>query len=230
MNANTIYFLLLSIFLCSSCSQKFYYQNAHKLDGASSTPETDSIRLVVNTTYAGDALDYVVFELEVKNPTNDTIWIDSDNIKLIFEKEEMKPIEKQNVIDFLHSENYKLEREKKRRNTEDAIVVGLNLLAIAFSPGARTLDGIFYSLDATGYILEDRRQLNLAKGSIEEQIIYIEEWVLDKSYLAPSEENSWDILFDRFMVNEKAILTIEIQGIFYEFPYEMFIDEGKVRR
>lgn len=231
-NMNRLRLLFISAILLQSCSQKVYFFEADKLHNQN---ENYNAGIFVDGFFAGDALDYVVFELDVKNESSDTIYFGSDDVYLkIYDEEDGRPIElnaldKNFVIQDLNWTKAELDREKKGRDIGNAISIGLNLLALGTGSSINALDVFVYSTDTAAYMLEDSRSHKLIKGSLEEQVAYVEDWVLYKSKLGPGEEDSWDILFERNLYEADAELIIEIEGIPFTIPFKLKTLEEKVR-
>lgn len=224
--------LFLSVFLCFSCSQKVYFFGADKLHDDVANHNSN---IYVDGFFAGDALDYIVFELDVKNESNDTIRFSFNDVYLkVYDPKNSLPLElsalnKNQVIEELNLAKVKLDREKKGRDIGNAINFGLNVIAIGSGNRLNGLDLALYSAETAAFMLEDSRSHKLLKGSLEEQIAYVDDWVLYNEALAPGNENSWDVLFERNLYNAEADLVIEINGITYAIPFVIKTIEQKVR-
>ena len=224
--------LFLSVLFCFSCSQKVYFFEADKLHQKA---ENFNSNIFVDGFFAGDALDYVVFELDIKNESNDTIRFRFNDVYLkVFDDKISLPIElsaldKNQVIDELNLAKVQLDREKKGRDIGNALSIGFNILALTTGNAINGLDAVLYSTETAAYMLEDSRSHKLIKGSLEDQVTYVEDWVLYMEALAPGNENSWDVLFERKLYDAEADLVIEINGESYAIPFIFKTLEEKVR-
>lgn len=223
-------FILLLVISCCSCSQKVYFFEAQKLP--TQTSKNEDV-VVVDAFFAGDALDYVVFELDIYNNSMDTLNLDYRKIYLeaIEENEAsistLYALNSNDVIFEVEERSRQLKAEKTGRDIGNAISIGLNLLLIG-SGNYNAIDAVVYSTETAAYMLEDARSHKLIKGSLEEQIQYLDEWVLYKEQLGPNEENTWDVLFDRQLFNAEADFVIVINDQSYKIPFDIFIKEEKV--
>lgn len=219
-----------SVLLMCSCSQKVHFLEAEKL------PQTlnENEKIQVDAFFAGDALDYVVFELDVINNSNDSLYLDFRNVFLeVLEinqnnRSDIYALNPHDVIFDIEQEALQLKREKTGRDIEGVVSIGLNVL-FAGSGNFSAIDAIVFSTETAAYMLEDSRAHKLVQGSIEEQIQYIDEWVLFNQVLGPNEENTWDILFERQLFNSETNFTVIINDKRYTVPFDIFIKEEKVR-
>ena len=222
--------LILFIFgisLFTSCSQKVYFFDAVK---AESQPE--DLEIEVDAYFGGDALEYVVFEVDVKNNSLDTLYLNNKDIYLKVYDDNNTIIldakDKTDIIYELESRGRQLDREKRGRDIGNAISIGLDLLLIGTGNG-NGAELFIYSAETASYMMEDARSHKLIKGSLEEQIGYIDEWVLYREKLAPNSEESWDVLFDRQLFESDADFVIEIGSKIYKVPFILKTIEEKVR-
>ena len=225
--------LLLAVFL-SACAEKIHLQRAERILHREDLTRSGNIR--VESYFAGDALDYLVFEVDVFNESTQTLSIDYRNIKLqIFEEgEELLPIiqaalDKNDIIYQLERSHRELEREKKARDIANAVGIGLDLIVIGTSAGFGSVDALLYAADSASFMMEDARAYKLIKGSLEEQISYVEEWVLKRDTLAPGEDNSWDVLFPRELSNGEGRMLIELGDELFIQNYDLSIVTEKVQ-
>ena len=180
------YLLFITTLLCSSCAQKVYFFDAQKL--GMDTPKHEK-EIVVNSYFAGDALDYVIFELDVENNSQETIDFSYRDVYLeIYEKFNSRPIildalNKDDVIAELEETHERLKREKRARDIGNALDLGINLALMGSVGGSSSLNAILYSTDVASVMMEDARAYKFMTGSLEEQINYIEEWVIYKENL-----------------------------------------------
>ncbi len=226
------YTLFLSFcILSTSCTQKIYLQDA--------SPENDTEYIETNdvsvaTRYSGDAFDYIIFEIDIDNLSDETIELSSRDVKLMISDNEglrdrkLRAIDKDYLIDMLYNEQELVKRERTARNVGGIVNLGLTLLGGV--AGNNTLNTAIYATDSAAAIIDNNRAYKLISGSIEDQIIYLEDWVLKKDTIGPGESGSWDILFDRYLIEGNATLEISNGQLDHAFPYQLYIREEKIRR
>lgn len=226
--------LLILLFSCLACAPKVYFFQANKL-GAEDSIDNTNPEIDTEIYFAGDALDYVIFELDVINNSPDSVFVTSRDIQLeVYDKRNRPPVilntlSKDEIIWSLQDAHKRLQSEKKARDIGNAIGIGLDLLVIGSSGGMNSTQAIFYSVDAASYMLEDARAHKLMTGELEDQIDYVEEWVLGETVLAPGEKGSWDILFPRQLYEAPAIVVWEGNRHIYKQDFELYIKEERVR-
>lgn len=226
-----LWIMTLSLFL-PSCAEKIYLQEAQKLSSDLNVNRIDDIQ--VESYYSGDALQYIVFELDVFNNSDDTLYISRKNIELLVNPPQdrtyvLNPLDKNDVIRNLQQEHRALKSERKANNIANAIGVGLGLIAIGSSSVNVGLDATLYAADSAAYIMEENRAYSLMTGSLEEQIQYTQEWVLGLDTLPPHTENSWDVLFTRDLVDAPARLAVHLEDRSFVQEFDLRVREEKVR-
>lgn len=188
----------------------------------------------LKTRFGGDAFQFMVFELDVKNDSEDSVIVSAKDIYLEIHRNlendgfKMQPLDKTELLQRLKYENETVRKERRATNVLNAVFTGISVVALAVGPGVNAADAVFYSLESTSYLIEDARYYNLVQGSLEEQMKYIDEWVLEEAVLMPGEEESWDVLFPRFLVDADATLYLDQQFGEYEFDYSLF--KNQLRR
>jgi len=223
---NKLLLLFVSIILMTSCSQKVYFFEADKLEMS----EEGNIDIEVNAFFGGDALDYVVFELDVKNNTPDSLYIDYKDVYLRINESQvvLNALNRNDLIFEAESRQQELTREKRGRDIGNAISIGLDVLLIG-TGNVNAIGTLIYSTETAAYMLEDSRAYKLLKGSLDEQIQYIEDWVLFHETVPPNNEDSWDVLFERQLFDAKADLIVKIDDKKYSIPFNLRTIEEKVR-
>jgi hypothetical protein len=219
-----VFFISISLF--QSCSQKVYFFEADKLEMS----EEENIDIEVNAFFGGDALDYVVFELDVKNNTSDSLYLDYKDVYLKINESQvvLNALNRDDLIFEAEARQQELTREKRGRDIGNAISIGLDLLLIG-TGNANALGTLIYSTETAAYMLEDSRAYKLLKGSLDEQIEYIEDWVLFHETVPPQNEDSWDVLFERQLFDAEADLIVKIGKKKYTIPFKIRTIEEKVR-
>jgi len=221
-----ISFVLISL---SSCSRKVYFQDAIPTDDEAHFYEDTDV--TINTFYAGDAIDYIIFEINIENNSDEAIFLDNDDVVLTLVADDsiyFPSLSRTILIDDIHEYQQQLRRQRRARNVEAAVNVGLNILnAVIIRDPAATLDAIVYSTDAAIYAFEGNRASALINGSLEERIAYVNDSVLDYTKIKPGEEQNWDVLFEPTMMDGVCKLQLECMGKTFDFEYELFINEFK---
>ncbi len=224
------FFILISV----SCAPKVYFFEAHKLG----TPKEDVAKnedVEMACYFAGDALDYVVFEIDVINNSQDTLDLSYRHIFLeIFEKDKSRPrildaLSPDDVLTDLQHRHVQLQQEKAMRDIGNAIDIGFSLFLLGSGGGYGAINSLLFMLDSASYMLEDARAHKLLTGSLEEQMAYVEEWVLARETLGPGEEDSWDILFPRQLHSAYADFVVRSPRVDFRQGFELSIREERVR-
>jgi len=230
-----LYFLALAALLSfSSCAKKFHYLDAYPYQEGSHFEEDK--KLSINTYFAGDAISYLVYELDIENISDDTIYLSHRDISLNLgsnESHSLMALRQDDVIREIRAEQRYADQERKARNVESAVGIGVSLISIAAGGGGgggiNVVNNILYATESASYILEDNRAYKLIKGDLDEQIAYVEDWVLFETKIAPGETQSWDVLFERVMTEIGVDLVIKSGGKDYTFEYEQVIIEETIR-
>lgn len=227
--------LVALVLLCTSCSQKFYYQDAYIGNDIPELRTKVSNDVYIQTRFAGDAQNYLVFELDIENASTQDISISIDDIKMQISDSDypdnviLEPINKEDLIAELQQDHKSIKKERKVNNTVGIIGAGLTILSIALAPGSGdAINSIAYAADATSIILDDNRSYALIEGDIENQIIYIDEWVLDAATIPAGSKISYDLILPSTLVNGDAKLSIKNKDIDYFQEYIFEIVEAKM--
>ena len=226
-------FILFILFGFLACAPKVYFFEAEKLT-TSSSEITLPPDIQAGAFFAGDALDYVVFELDVANNSTDSITVNFRDVYLEVQEHPARAIiidaiSKDDIIRSLHERHRQLESEKKARDVGNAIGIGLDLLVMGSSGGINTVGGLIYAADVATYMLEDSRAHKLMVGDLQDQIAYVEEWVLDSVKLGPGERGSWDILLPRRLFTAPATFYWNPDQLSFSQDFELSILEERVR-
>lgn len=220
----------------SSCSRKSFYV----IDGAPvdisfvdenelNISEKSRDHFSLKTAFVGDAINYTIFQLDFNNNSSDSILLSADGIYLVDYNtaEKIYPIDKYDEIDYLESEKDEINKEKNRRTINDALLGGINLLSIFGGGGGlvNAIGGLSYGAETSYYILESRRDFNFIKGTVEDEINYIYDWVLYEENVPAQDTISIDILFPRRPEMREARLVINIEGEELEFLFQFALKE-----
>jgi len=221
-----------AVCLCSiSCSKKIMLQGAERLEVRDSDLSQDAIR--VQCFYAGDAFEYIVFELDLFNESEYDVIVNARDISLIIHEpgnqRSLRPLRKSEIISQLEYEHRQVNAERKANNILGAIGIGVTLVAIGVNSNYPVIDGFSYAMESAVYMLEDNRAYALIEGSLEEQVDYVNQWVLERDTLAAGEDYSWDILFDRELINAAVQFVVSINGQEYIQDFQFYTHEERIR-
>ena len=224
--------MAILILALPSCAPKIYLQEADKLKSENNITEQNDVR--VQSYYSGDALEYLVFELDAFNNSQDTVVLDYRNIQLLIEDEDgneivLKSLNKDRLIADLKQYHEEVKIQNRTRNISNAIGIGLNIFLIGNYSNNVGVDLAIYASESAAYMLEDNRAHKLLSGSIEEQIEYVNEWVLETDSIPPGSDNSWDILFARKLTEGKGSVVVKIDDDEYSQTFKLFLREEKLR-
>lgn len=228
-------YLFLAIAILSSCTRKVLLQDAYQLedrgDHRNNNPEND---VNIKTSYAGDALTYITFQVDVVNYSDHTIVLDVNDVAFMMDvggtrRRQARPIFKEDIIRSLDQESVLLEQERKADMTQNVILSGAGILT-GILTGSNPEDLIIDGTLATTDIKDRNRQYRNAGASLEEQIIYHQEYSLDRAEIPPGADASFDVHFDRVLMDASAELEIFCEGHTYDFDYQLAVREERVRR
>ncbi len=226
--------LIAAILLCTSCSQKFYYQDAFIANDIPEFRTKVSNDVLIQTRFAGDAFNYLVFELDIENTSDQDITISIDDIRMqIIDSDytdnvTLAPLNKEDLIEELKQEHNNIRKERKVQNTVGIIGAGLTILSLAIAPGGDALNTIAYAADVSSIIIEDNRSYALIQGDIESQIVYIDEWVLEDATIPSGTKTSYDLILPSTLINGDGSLIIKNKNIDYAQEYIFEIVEAKM--
>lgn len=160
--------------------------------------ETDEY--TIRIAFVEDAFKYLIFHVDVESFSKDTILLEVDDWEWSVDRPDkidwLNTIDKKEMISLLEREKDEIKKAKKTSTITNVILSGLEVLAIATSPGGGT-SAVFYALESGSYIAEYRNAFNVASLSIEDEMKYINDWVLTSKKLTPYEAIGFDIIIDR---------------------------------
>jgi len=229
-----LYLLIVLAFL-PSCSRKILIQDAHQLedrgDHRNNNPMND---IDIKTSYAGDAFDFITFQVDIVNNSEQTITLDVNDIALMIDvggdrRRQARPVFKNDILRSLEKEAVLVEQERKSEMARNVIFGGANVVT-AILVGNNPADVIFNGSIATTDIMDRNRQYMNVGASIEEQIYYHEEYSLDRAVISPGSDASFDVHFERTLLVARAEMEIYCEGHTYDFDYQLDVREEKVRR
>ena len=150
--------------------------------------------------YVEDAFKYFIFHGELESYHKDTLYLQSENVQWAISNTGGEiwrdVLDKNDLLSSLDQENEEIKKAKKNSTIANAIIAGIEVLAIAATPGGG-VNALVYAAESGAYIAEDREAFNVASLSVEDERNYIEDWVLSEKTLAPYDKVDFDILIDR---------------------------------
>lgn len=220
--------LLLCLVALVSCSRKTKVQEAYLIDTERKATLSD---IDIRTHYIGDAFQYITFQVDVDNRSEDTLLVSERNVELRTRHERYRrgniaPMRKELIIQELQAENDLLEHEKKTKTARRAIFSGVRIVSGVLAgkdKEAAIIDGTAAATD----IMDERRQYTAAQGTIEDQVAYIDEYTLGQDVIPPGESASYDVHFERLMLKGRCELVIYCGGEPYATQYELAVVKRK---
>lgn len=221
-----ISFLLAILLMATSCSRKFLVQQA--------VPTSDEViqnvdRIDIRTYYGGDMRDFITFQVDVDNRSDSPVSIkemDFDLLLIQDRDEVLYPIRKSILLDDLYSKKDQVKREKKAATFANVVATGFGIVAGVMT-GVDGVSQVFYGADSVTGMIDQRRAYNAYQGDIEEIISYHEEYTLDDILIEAGRSASFDIHFDRMMVEASGMLRLRCNDTVVEFPYDLYLQEVK---
>ncbi len=228
------YYVLTILLLCCSCSPKMYYQEGYIDSDIPAVQNASNSDIYFETRFAGDAIDYLIFELDIENSSDQDLPLSVLDISLVLqdydnnETMEIYPFDKNTLIKELEERRRILKSEKRTRNIAGIVGVGLSVFAVGASGNTYdALNAAAIATDITAEIIYDNRSYALMDGDIETQTQYVDEWVLDDVLIPSDMTTSYDLIFPSTLINGKAILNIQNDDIRYKQEYVFEIVELK---
>lgn len=226
---------LILLVLLTSCKSTYFYTEIHPEQVAFTTEDNieftkdDLEDVIIRTAFVGHAIDYSIFQLDIENLSDMPILIDYTNVKLVHEDGfQRNAHHKYNFIKNLDKEKKKIKKQKRTRTIGNIILGGLTVASIAFGGGAgNSFNAITYGAESAVYIADDARQFNAIEGSIEDEIAYIQDWVLFESIIARDDKLTKDVLFPNEGLENNFAIEVTIEGEKHFIPYECILKEGK---
>jgi len=228
-------FFFLLVTLLPACNRKILIQEAYQLedrgDHRNNRPTND---VDIKTSYAGDALRFMTFQVDVVNNSDETIILDVNDVALMMDvggdrRRQARPMFKNDIIRELEQEAVLIEQERKSEMTQNVIFGGASIIT-GILTGADAVDVIANGSLATADVLDRNRQYRNAGASVEEQIYYHQEYSLDRSEILPGEDASFDVHFERPLLVAPSELEVFCEGHTYDFYYQLDLSEEKIRR
>lgn len=226
-------FILLALF--TSCKSSYWYTEIHpekvafRADDTIEFTEADIDDLVIRTAFIGHAIDYSIFQLDIQNSSDNPISLSYSDVRLVHEDGfQRNAHHKYNFIKNLQTEKKKLKKQKRASTIGNILLGGLTIAAIAAGGGAvNSINAITYGAESAVYISDDVRSFNAMEGSIEEEIAYIEDWVLFETIIARDDKMTKDVIFPNEDLNDDFSIELMLNGKKHLVPYECILKEGR---
>ena len=229
------YSILTIIIFCSSCSPKFYYQTGYIESDLPAIQDATNSEVYIETRFSGDAIDYLIFEIDIDNNSDKDIPLAISDITLVVydhdlnERSELYPLDKSRLLSELEATRREIKNDKKARNITNIISIGLSIVAVGASGNAYdAINAATYATDVTTNIILDNRSYALMDEDIEIQSKYIDEWVLEDVIIPPRVKTSYDVILPRTLINGDAMLNIKNESILYTQDFVFEIVEQKM--
>ena len=227
MNRLFLYSILIINLGFLSCSRTIYEFETIPKEPIihSSTGSNSASDIEIRVNYESSELDLSVFQVDIYNGSEDTLFITNNDIifslytDYYIEGAELYPLDKDFLINDYKHQHKQVQQEKKESTFWNIFISGLDIASFAISTGGISAGVVGLAAESTAYILEDRSYYNSLSGSLEEQINYVEDWVLDEIKIAPGQRGAFDLLFEHVISDGKGRLDINIDSIQFEFPY-----------
>ena len=232
---NALLLVFLSIIILSACRTTYDYiviePEVVSYTTEDNIPFTEQSLgdITIQAAFVGHGLDYSIFEVEVRNDTDDAIEVSYDDFKIVHSNGlERQAYQKYDFIRELEKEKQTLKKQKRANTIGSIFLGGLTVLGIASGGGtANSVNAITYGLESTLYILDDRRNYNLATGDIEDEIGYINEWVLFESIVLEDSSLSKDVIFSNQDMTTDFDLLVTLDGNDFVIPYDCMVKTEK---
>ena len=179
---------LLTVYSCKSNQAGFGDQEVY----AAVSDEYIDMEL----TYVGTTFDYHIMECYIVNKYSTPITLDRFNFELINEKKNIKdsPLSPEEAIALLETQQDRLKKQKKASVIAGIFAVGLGVASNA-TLGGSVANNVAYSVESALYIADDNRFFNRNIKSIDDEMIYIDDYVLDMMTVPAGAKVSADVIF-----------------------------------
>ena len=228
-----IYLLFSGIILFSSCKSSYRYTEIKPKEVSEVSIENveftkDSYENIeIKTAFIGFAADYMIYQVELYNNSDQDISITYRDVDIEYaDGFTLNARHKYQFIEQLKDEKQSVKTTKKANTFANILIGGLGIVSI-FTGGGNGVDGALYAIETTAYVAEDHRNFNLIEGSIEDEIKYIEDWVLHEDLIPAGEQLSSDIIFPIAESDYDFDIVFELAGGEYRIPYSSIIREGR---
>jgi len=210
----------------ASCSPKYYFQDVVSNDNTPMHQFNASDKLYIETRFAGDAIDYIVFEIDIQNDSEYDVPIHIDDISLevidneTYQELYLQAIGSDELISALSQQKSSFKQNRKAENAASIIGIGIGVIALSTgNSAAGILDNSLILTDLALGALDNNRAGILLEGDIENQMAYAEEWVLTNEIISPHNSITFDLIFPRTLLDGSGQLIIKNENIDYTCGY-----------
>ncbi|MBT8190991.1 MAG: hypothetical protein KJO50_07885 [Bacteroidia bacterium] len=220
--------IIPAILFFSSCYQTIILVDANKIEYLGEDQETDSV-ILFKSYYSDNAIEYLIFEMDLQNNSEKVIEFSYEDIELIFRSNKndevliINPLSKEELINNLARDHKEAKKRKREGNILGVVFFGVGV----FLAGTDIIEA-----DAVSELISDivyhNDNFKVLIGSIEDRKQYVNDWVIGNEKLNPGEQGSWDILFQRQSKEGDATFIFELEGQKYTQEYRLFFVSRKV--
>ncbi len=152
--------------------------------------------------FIGDAGNYLIFECQIINFKEqsldiayDDFWIETiENPVAVQAYKAINPLEH---IEYLQGEKKSEKTRRKSGNILEGVLFGLEMVALAITPGANLIEGVFYGAERLAYFADANSASKEYERNLDEETQYFEIGVLYKERIYPGDTLVRDIVFPR---------------------------------
>ena len=147
-------------------------------------------------TYVGATFDYHIMECYIVNKYDRDITLDRFNFELINEKRNVgeHPYSPNEALTLLYTQQERLKKQKRASLVTGILTTGFNVAANA-ALGGSAVNSVAYGIESAIYIADDSRFYNRNIKSIEDEKIYINDYVLETMIIPAGDKVTADVIF-----------------------------------
>ena len=147
-------------------------------------------------TYVGATFDYHIMECYIVNKYDRDITLDRFNFELINEKRNVgeRPYSPNEALTLLDTQQERLKKQKRASLVTGILTTGFNVAANA-ALGGSAVNSVAYGIESAIYIADDSRFYNRNIKSIEDEKIYINDYVLETMIIPAGDKVTADVIF-----------------------------------
>lgn len=146
--------------------------------------------------YVGATPDYLIFEIDFQNISEDTLALQGSDFSINFLDEyvEHKPYTTQQVLSILSQRECTLKKRRKRNTVWRSVGVGAGLIIGALT-GVPPIDNVLFGINDVAFIFDERNFQKQTIESLREEMMHIEKYNLEYAKVAPNQTVQHDVLF-----------------------------------